>query len=323
MFKPLVQTRTSHSVNNSARRRRTKLVVVAALMVTALAALSPARAYAETQATIFGFGPDTTRPAESSASATLTVPARTSVKVSGIVNPVSGIPIPLVIEVFRPGGSSPTASTFWVAGPPPSPPFAFIVETATGGFTSQVGCPSSWVVRVRTANNAVPSRGVTGSINFDFQKPARVNLDMVGDPVSVPIGGEEKVPLAGHDTLGVANATLIAGKGQFRIKAKWDTDPADIWHFGKFYKVRVALLRPDGTVAKKQTAYSQHRGGDEDEFTKVNFIYNVTRADAAMTGSWKVRIRNTVSGGRVKIVNFDLENLAFPSFNSTFQARCN
>lgn len=322
MFNPLVQTQTPRPVNTSARRRRARLAGVAALTVAALAALSPARAHAETQAPTFEFGPDTNRPARSDASVTLTVPARTLVKVSGIVNTVPGFPIPVVVEVFQPGGTSPVASMPWV----PSPlPFGFLAEGFTGGFISQVGCPGSWTVRVRTANNAVPSRGIYGTITFDFQKPARVNLDMVGDPVRVAIGGEKKVALAGHDTLGVANGTLIAGRGQFRIKAKWDTDPGDVWHFGRFYKLRVALLRPDGTVAETQIAFSQHRpdGEDNDDFTKVNFIYNVTQADAAMTGSWKVRIRNTVNGGRVKIVNFDVENLAFPSFNSTFQAQCN
>lgn len=319
MFKPLVQTQTPHPVNTSARRRRARLVVLSALMVTALAALAPARADAETQAKTFGFGPGTNRPASGNDSVTLTVPARTSVKISGVLNPVADIPFPVVIEVFQPGAASPIASLPWVAAPA-SFPFMFGVETVTGGFTSQVGCPSSWTVRVRTADNAVPPKAVSGSVTFDFQRPARVNLDMVGDPVSVAVGDEKKVNLAGHDTLGVANPTLIAGRGRFTIKAKWDTDPADVWHFGRFYKVRVALLRPDGTFANGETAFSQHRG---DNYTRVNFVYDVTQADAAMTGSWKVRIRNTVNGGRARIVNFDVENLAFPSFNSTFQARCN
>ena len=319
MFDPLVQTQTSHPANASARRRRARPAAVAALMVAALAALSPALCRAETQATSFGFGPGTSRPSDGNASVTLTVPARTSVKVSGVLNPVADIPFPVVIEVFQPGVASPIASLPWLAAPV-SFPFVFGVEAVAGGFTSQVGCPSSWSVRVRTANNTVPPKAVSGSVTFDFQKPARVNLDMVGDPVSVAIGGEKKVTLAGHDVLGVANATLIAGKGQFRIKAKWDTDPGDVWHFGRFYKVRVALLRPDGTVAGGETAFSQHRGGN---YTKVNFVYNVTQADAAMAGSWKVRIRNNVNGGRAKIVNFDVENFALPSFDSTFQARCN
>jgi hypothetical protein len=44
-----------------------------------------------------------------------------------------------------------------------------------------------------------------------------------------------------------------------------------------------------------------------------------------MTGVWKVRITNNVmtNGGQVKIVNFDIENLLLPTFNSTFQAACN
>jgi hypothetical protein len=66
--------------------------------------------------------------------------------------------------------------------------------------------------------------------------------------------------------------------------------------------------------------FSQHGS-----FTpKVDFSYTVTPQEALMTGSWKVRVRNNAPTGGVlvKIVSFDLENLVFPTFNSTFQAAC-
>ena len=144
---------------------------------------------------------------------------------------------------------------------------------------------------------------------------------MVGDALSLAKNGAVTRNLAGHDVLGVANSTLIAGTGTFRIKAKWDTDPLDLPHFNQFFEVTVELLRPDGTRAAGETGFSQHGS-----FTpKVDFTYRVTSADAAMTGAWKVRITNNVptNGGQVKIVTFDIENLLLPTFNSTFQAGCN
>jgi hypothetical protein len=176
-------------------------------------------------------------------------------------------------------------------------------------------------VRVRTANNAVPSVGVSGSVTFDFQRPGVVNLDMVSDPLSLAPNGSATRTLAGHDIAGVANSTLIAGTGAFRIKAKWDTDPLDLPHFNQFFLLTVDLLRPDGSRAAGETGFSQHGS-----FTpKVDFTYTVTPQDALMTGSWRVRVSNNVrtNGVLVKIVNFDIENLVFPTFNSTFQAACN
>jgi hypothetical protein len=291
--------------------------VTAAIVTFTLGAVSPAPIHAETQATSFAFGPGTDRPTRSNDSATLTVPARTTVKVKGVLNPISGLPVSVVIEVIRPDGGSPAASITTAAAPFVSVPFDFIVET----FTSQAGCPSSWRVRVRTANNAAPTAAVRGTVTFNFQKPGPVNLDMVGDALSLAKNGSVTKTLSGHDVLGIANNALIAGTGTFRIKAKWDTDPLDVPHFNQFFRVTVDLLRPDGTRAAGETGFSQHGS-----FTpKVNFTYTVTPADAAMTGTWKVRITNDIltNGVNVKIVNFDTENLVFPTFNSTFQAGCN
>ena len=291
--------------------------VTAAIVTFTLGALTSAPSLADTQATPFSFGPGTTRPRSSNASATLTVPARTTARVSGVLNPVSGLPVSVVIEVIRPEGGSPAASFASAAVPGVSVPFAFLVET----FTSQVGCPSSWSVRVRTANNTVPLVAVSGSVTFDFQKPGSVKLDMVGDALSLAQNGSVTKNLAGHDALGIANNALIAGTGTFRIKAKWDTDLLDLLHLNQFFKVTVDLLRPDGTRAAGETGFSQHGS-----FTpKVDFTYQVTPADAALTGTWKVRIRNNepTNGVLVKIVNFDIENLLLPTFNSTFQAGCN
>lgn len=316
-------TQSGHRLS-STHHRLTRLVLTVAALLTTLGALTPASVYATTQVTNFGFGPGTARPNNSNASATLNVPARTTIRVTGLLNPVSGLTagVPVIVEVFRPGGTSPIASLNSAAAPllvanQPSVPFAFLVET----FTSQVGCPSTWSVRVRTTNNTVPSAGVTGSVTFDFQRPGVVNLDMVGDSITVPRNGERTRQLAGHDTLGVANPNLIAGTGTFRIKAKWDTD-LGVLPWGQFFRVNVQLLKPNGANADNESGRSFHFEGDG---TKVDFAYTVTAADAAMTGPWTLRIRNTLTsgGGPERINNFDIENFAFPSFRSTFQASCN
>jgi hypothetical protein len=310
-------------ISMSTRQYLTRIVLTLAI-VTTLGALTPASVNATTQVTNFGFGPGTATPNTSNASATLNVPARTTIRVTGLLNPVSGLTIgvPVVVEVFRPGGTSPVASLTTAAAPllvanQPSVPFAFLVET----FTSQVGCPSTWRVRVRTTNNSVPSAGVTGSVTFDFQRPGVVDLDMVGDSITVPRNADRTRQLAGHDTFGVANASLIAGTGTFRIRAKWDTD-LGVFPWGQFFRVNVQLLKPNGANADNESGRSYHYNGSG---TKVDFAYTVTPADAAMTGPWTLRIRNTLTsgGGPEKINNFDIENFAFPSFKSTFQAACN
>lgn len=307
-------------ISMSTRQCVTKVVLTLAAIVTTLGALAPASVNATTQEKLFAFGPGTTN--STNASATLTVPARTTIRITGLLHPVSGLTlgVPVVVDVFRPGENSPAASLTDVAAPllvadQLSVPFAFLVET----FTSQAGCPSTWRVRVRTANNSVPSAAVTGSVTFDFQRPGIVNLDMVGDSITVPRNATRTRQLAGHDTLGIANASLIAGTGTFRIKAKWDTD-LGVFPWGQFFRVNVQLLKPNGANADNESGRSYHYDGSG---TKVDFAYTVTAADAAMTGPWRLRIRNTLTtgGGPVRINNFDIEN--WPSFNSTFQAACN
>lgn len=307
-------------IGMSTRQSVTKVVLTLAMIVTALGVLTPASVNATTQVRTFAFGPGTAPPT-SSATATLNVPARTTIRITGLLNPVSGLTIgvPVVVDVFRPGETSSAASLTTVAAPlvaanQPSVPFAFLVET----FTSQVGCPSTWRVRVRTQNNSVPSAAVTGSVTFDFQRPGRVNLDMVGDAISINPNSTLTRALAGHDTFAVANPSLIAGTGTFRIRAKWDTD-LGVLPWGQFFRVGVDLVRPNGSTATGENNFSQHASSN-----RLDFTYTVMPADAAMVGSWRVRIRNTLTttghGGPVRINNFDIEN--WPSFNSTFQAQC-
>ena len=293
----------------------TKSFLVLAVIVLALT-LSSAHANASTTAKAFAFGPGTNSPTSNQDTVTLSVPARTVVKVSGVLNPASGLPVMLVIQVFRPQSGAAVATLTLPTAPAVSVPIIFPIEMVTG-WTSQVGCPSAWRVRVRTQNGAVPAGGVSGSITFDYEKPDTVNLDMVGNAISINRNDTKTVSLSGHGSLGIANNTLIAGTGEFRIRARWDTDLADVLHFGQFFRLKVRLLRPDGSTASEDVGFSQHRNGGG----KLDLRYTVTPADAAQTGPWKLRIFNTQDSVRVKIVNFDIES--FGSFNSTFIAQCN
>jgi hypothetical protein len=105
---------------------------------------------------------------------------------------------------------------------------------------------------------------------------------MVGGGVTLSPNASTTRSLAGHDVLGIANATLIAGTGSMRIRAKWDTDWLDVAHLNQFFKLTVDLLRPDGSRAAGETGFSQHGSFSP----KIDFTYNVTPQDALMSGSW-------------------------------------
>jgi len=297
----------------------TFLLIAMGVVVLTLT-LSAARVNATTTARSFAFGPGTSLPTNSQATVSLNVPARTVVKVTGVLNQASGIPVLVVVDVIPPGGST-VASLNLVTVPGTALPIIFPVETITG-WISQVGCPSAWRVRVKTQNGAVPAGGVSGSITFDYEKPGAVNLDMVGNSISIDRNDTEERELSAHGTLGIANNTLIAGTGEFRIRAKWDSVPAFLWEAGRNFRLKVRLLKPDGSEADTETGRSQHYRGRK---KKVDFWYTVTPEDALMTGPWKLKIFNTVGASDAPrdAVNFDIENLAFPSFNSTFKAQCN
>ena len=230
--------------------------------------------------------------------------------------------VPVVVEVFKPDGAlatSQAASATVISAGLPIP-----IVPIVGTFTSQVGCPSLWTVRVRTASNLASPVRIFGTVTFGFIKRSSVNLDMEG-AVELNAATDVSKALAGHQLIGNSDRALIAGAGIFRIKAKWHTDPLDLnpLHFGKFFRTRVELLRPNNTVAASEEGFSQHASTTP----KIDFTYTATGADAAMTGAWRVRINNLA--GNPRIVGFDIEKgLVDPlaptlaSFNSTFVPQC-
>jgi len=309
----------------------------------------------------FSFGPNPVLPqfSTSSASRTLNVPGHSVVSVSGTLNPlqVTGLAIcnptcpggqlcagvvcvpsvPVLIEVFKPEGGTAAATISTQALPFVSIPFAFLLPPT---FISDFGCPRTWRVRVRTANGTVPSAVVSGNIVYSFVAPgggfpnplpATYNVDMEGSSLHLEGGGAQAIPiLAGHDPvlLGLANRSLIEGtEGTFRIKAKWDT-AFHVCYLNRFFSLNVALLRPNGTLAASETAFSQIQNPlATAQSNKVDFSYVAVPNDAMMAGRWRLRVtnNNSVPCGfgttPVAVDSFDVENL-LPGFQSTFTPRC-
>lgn len=113
--------------NAKLHQHLTRLVFAVAVIVTALA-LSSAPVNAETQAKPFSFGGPGS--GTNQTTITLSIPARTKVKVSGVLNPTTGLPVPVVIEIMKPGSSFPAASLGWTTAPV-SVPFIFGVEAVS------------------------------------------------------------------------------------------------------------------------------------------------------------------------------------------------
>ena len=297
--------------------------------VIAAAAVVPAVGQ-ETLSGSYQFGPGLANTVRDDVN--LNVPARTNLTLivllqRNLTNP-RGMPVlndvPVIVEVVRPDGttaaSQPASATVVSAGIPVP------VVPMVGVYTSQRGCPSPWIVRVRTANNLAPPVRVFGSVTFGIVKPGPVNLDLEGD-IALNAATNGTRTLAGHSLIGASDRALIAGTGVFRIRAKWHTDPLDLnpLHFGNYFRTTVELLKPNGTLAASETGFSRH--APTDRTPKVDFSYTATDADQRMTGAWRIRVTNLP--GNARIVGFDIEKgLVDPlaptlaSFNSTFTPQC-
>lgn len=304
-----------------------KIFIIAVFAIFACAGFAAAQ---ETLAGGYAFGPGTAQLVRDDVR--LNLPARTEVtfvvQLQRSLSDPTGrrIPmdVPVVVEVFAPDGTRMVerqASATVISAGVPIP-----IVPVVGTFHSAAGCPGLWTVRVRTLNNLAPPVRIFGSVTFGFVRPGPVNLDMEGD-IAMNAGASTTRTLMGRPLIGSPSTDVIAGTGTFRIRAKWHTDPLDLnpLHFGNYFRARVDLLRPNGTVAASETGFSRHAPADRTP--KVDFAYTVTPADAAMTGAWRVRVTNLT--GNPRIVGFDVEKgLMDPlaptlaNFNSTFTAGC-
>jgi hypothetical protein len=273
----------------------------------------------ETLRKSFEFGPGTSQPR--SHMRTFSAPAGSivGVAVEDMVLDPPGGSVPIFVEVRQ--ASAASIGNTGPDGPFLSGKFADAPSNLVSfqqSFTSRFGCPNTWRVRVQAPSGNPPSR-VSGTIVFVVNPTHVVPIEMTGadtqhlDPNVTATRTLRPRP--------GSSPGFIAGTGRFRIKAKWHTDPADLFHFASLHELTVELLRPNGTVANDETGFSQHAAGKS---PKVDFTYTVTPQDAALAGDWGIRIRNN---SPIRVVDFDVDrgfdpNPAMPNFTSTFHARC-
>jgi hypothetical protein len=111
-------------------------------------------------------------------------------------------------------------------------------------------------------------------------------------------------------------------EGSINLSAKWHTATLIP---NVFVKLKIELLRPDGSVAKSVSYYSIHAPSDKSPSFRLPMHYAMTQSDAGMPGRWKIKITNDSDE---KIEGFDIEkggdgNPFVKEFRSTYKVDCN
>ena len=110
---------------------------------------------------------------------------------------------------------------------------------------------------------------------------------------------------------------ISKSKGVILLRAKWHAvNPVPY-----FNRLSVKLIKPNGQTARSKTAYSYHNNQGK---SKMVIQYQVTPADAALSGNWKIQVQNN-SG--LEVIGFDIEKGGdviplVPNFKSTYKANC-
>lgn len=285
-----------------------KFIVLAAV----LCLMSAVATNAQTMKT-FGIGPGTSFSTANYRA--FFTPGGANVDFLIIMDDNPGQEVPLVVEIFRPGVNSIGSG---LPHGPLTDTFSVTSKTQTVGgdstaYTSDFGCPSSWRIRVRTANNQPSPVRVTGRIFFSAHSPETEELDMQGGTETLEPGETATRTLKIRHGDGVT----IDRMGRFRIKAKWHTDAFQGGF--EFFRLRVRLLRPDGSVAASEFGFSQHAPNDGRHSPKIDFTYNMTPEDANQSGDWEVQI---VNDSGVRLIDFDIDSILDPAFlNNSFRSR--
>ncbi len=152
----------------------------------------------------------------------------------------------------------------------------------------------------------------------DFQStwtpdcPSSINLDMEGSPFILEKGDSKTRDLTG----------VVRKEGRITILAKWHTATLIP---NVFVKLKIELLRPDGSVAKSVSYYSFHAPTDKSPRFGVSLMsHEMTQSDAGMSGKWKIKVTNNSND---KIDGFNIEkgsdgNPYVKSFHSTYKEDC-
>ncbi len=139
--------------------------------------------------------------------------------------------------------------------------------------------------------------------------PSTINLDMEGTTLTLGKGNTQTRKIYG----------IGKSAGVLRLKAKWHA--LNIIP-NTFNPLKIELLKPNGQVARTGTYYSIH----SNKTPKFDYTYNISAADAALPGTWSLRITNNSS---FEVLAFNIEkeggeiNPMVPSFKSTYKANCN
>lgn len=140
--------------------------------------------------------------------------------------------------------------------------------------------------------------------------PSTVNLDMEGTTLTLTKGSTQIRRLY----------RIGSAAGRLRLRAKWHA----VNILPTYNRLRIELLKPNGVVARSGNYYSIH--APRDKTPKFSIIYDMSAADAALPGQWKLRITNN-SGYEVMGFNIEKEsgelNPLVPNFRSTYKATCN
>ena len=141
--------------------------------------------------------------------------------------------------------------------------------------------------------------------------PNTVNLDMEGTTLSLDKGNSA--------TRDIYNVSRI--KGEILLKAKWHTATLIP---NVFVKLKIELLKPDGSVAQSGNFFSAHAPTDKTPRLNIAMSYHLTQNDAELSGKWKIRVTNN---SNEKIEGFNIEkgndtNPFVSNFNSTYKADC-
>lgn len=181
--------------------------------------------------------------------------------------------------------------------------------------------PGSWTIVVTNNSN-------DEVIGFNLEKagdinPAVPNFRSVYTPdcpdtVNLDLEGAGTTTITKGGTVSRKIFGIAQAPGVLRLKAKWHAVSIIP---NTFNALRIELLKPNGTVAKSGTYYSVH----SNKTPKFDFTYNISEADAALSGSWSLRITNNsndeVIGFNITKENGDINPLV-PSFNSTYNENC-
>jgi len=138
--------------------------------------------------------------------------------------------------------------------------------------------------------------------------PPTVNLDMEGTTLTLGKGNTQE-----RRIFGIGHAP-----GVLRLKAKWHA----VNIFPTYNALKIQLLRPNGSIARTGTFYSVH----SNKSPKFDITYNISQTEAAMPGTWKLRITNNSA---FEVVGFNIEkesgelNPLVPNFFSSYKADCN